>query len=66
MREKDSRHKAVVKDMEMIEHNIGAWLAKQAAINYPWVSVSLGFSVFISLQSSLRAYNLRSCYWSAI
>ena len=35
MGEKDSRHQAVVKDMEMIEHNIGTWIAKQAAINYP-------------------------------
>jgi hypothetical protein len=34
-RAKDSRRKAVVKDRQMIENNIGAWIAKQAAINYP-------------------------------
>ena len=32
---KDSRRKAAVKDRQMIENNIGAWIAKQAAINYP-------------------------------
>ena len=34
-RAKDSRWKATVKDREMIEHNIGPWIAKQAVINYP-------------------------------
>jgi hypothetical protein len=34
-RAKDSRRTAAFKDKKMIEHNIGAWLAKQAAINYP-------------------------------
>ena len=34
-RAKDSRRTAAFKDKEMIEHNIAAWLAKQAAINYP-------------------------------
>jgi hypothetical protein len=33
-REKESRRKAALKDTEMIERNIGAWIAKQAAIHY--------------------------------
>ncbi len=33
--EKEFRRNAALKDRKKLERNIGAWIAKQAAINYP-------------------------------